>query len=479
MKVLAIVIGNNEYFEGSKLDNAVNDAEGMADIFTRLGYQVMLWTNTKQEVIPEILEQYEKRINDFDASIFFFAGHGFQVDGVNYLASVDCQVANPYAAHCKRSCIQLSELTEIFKKASNMVNIVIIDACRKGFDRGVAAGFFPVHAPKGALIAFSTSENENAKDYGYENHSVFTGSLLKFLGVERLSVEELFKKVRKTVYALTGGAQTTWEHTSLVGDFYFNTGQLVHSISVPYSDIVVKDKDFSEMDDKFGIVMDLKSCNWNRQNPAMDKLSSLRPEQIDKDQQFIIGRNILQAADYAHNATAFMDNLRQYLLPFSNESENHVLNGILFETYFNSNGDFRSENLKKHNLPKVLKLRNMAEFKKSFDFIKTTLEPYRQELFYVPGDNVAVIDVAVLATNEIMRNTAGEEFPHQAIDAITVQGKDICEEIAKYDVWSTNELNLKKVLTHHLAAPEELIQIHTSVELKRMTFRLTEKVTTW
>ena len=479
MKVLAIVIGNNEYFEGSKLDNAVNDAQGMADIFTRLGYEVMFWKDTKQEIIPEILEQYEKRINAFDASIFYFAGHGFQVDGVNYLASVDCQVANPYAAHCVRSCIQLSELTGIFKKASNMVNIVIIDACRKGFDRGGAAGFSPVHAPKGALIAFSTSENEGAKDYGYDNHSVYTGSLLKFIGVERVSVEELFKKVRKTVYALTGGTQTTWEHTSLVGDFYFNTGQLLHSVAVPYSEVVVKDKDFSETDDIFGIVMALKSCNWDRQNPAMDRLSRIRPDQIDKDQQFIIGRNILQAADYAFNATGFMDNLRQNLLPYSIEGENHILNGILFEIYFNSNGDFRSENLKKHNLSKVLKLRNMPEFKKSFDFIQTTLEPSRHQLFYVPGDNVAVIEVAVLATNEIKRNAAGEEFPHQAIDAITVQGRDITEEISKYDVWNTNELNLKKVLTHYLAAPEELIQIHSSVELKRMTFKIPDEASTW
>jgi hypothetical protein len=121
----------------------------------------------------------------------------------------------------------------------------------------------------------------------------------------------------------------------------------------------------------------------------------------------------------------------------------------------------------------------MPEFKKSFDFIQATLEPYRDQLFYVPGDNIAVIDVAVLATNEIKRNAAGEEFHHQAIDAITVQGKDITEEISKYDVWNTNELNLKKVLTHYLAAPEELIQIHTGVELKRMTFKIPEATSTW
>lgn len=95
-------------------------------------------------------------------------------------------------------------------------------------------------------------------------------------------------------------------------------------------------------------------------------------------------------------------------------------------------------------------------------------------MFYIPRDNVAVIDVAVLATNEIKRNTKGE-FPHQAIDAITVQGRDITEQISKYNIWNTNESNLKKVLTHHLAVPEELIQIHSSVELTRMTFKYQTK----
>lgn len=479
MKVLAIVIGNNEYFEGSKLTNAVNDAQGMADIFSRLGYDVMFWKDVNTIVIEEVLEKYAANIDQYNASIFYFAGHGFQVAGENYLASVDCQISNPNKYHCERTCIRLVEIMDIFKNAKNMVNIAIIDACRKGFERGASAEFSPIHAPKGALIAFSTSENKGAKDHGYEGHSIYTGSLLKFIGVERLSVEELFKRVRKTVYALTDGEQTTWEHTSLVGDFYFNTGQLVHSIVIPYSEIVVKDKDFTESDDKLGIVMNLKTLDWNVQNPAINKFESIHPSKIDKDQQFIIGRNILQAGDYAYNATGFLDNLRHNLLRYSHEGENHVLNGILYEIYFNSNGDFRGENLKKHNLPKVLKLRNIPEFKKSFEFINKVLEPYRDQLFYIPGDDVIAIDVAVLATNEIIRNKDGEEYSHQVVDTITVNGKDITLPISRYDVWGTNVLNLKQILKNYLAAPEDIIQIHSGVELKRMTFKVPETVSSW
>lgn len=478
MKVLAVVIGNNDYFEGSKLDNPINDAVGMAEIFERLGYEVLLKTNINTENIIQILEEYENRINDFDASIFYFAGHGFQVDGENYLASIDCQVATPTKAHCARTCIKLSEIMEIFKKATNQVNIIIIDACRKGFQRGSSSNFSPIHAPKGALIAFSTSENEGAKDYGFQNHSMYTGALLRFIGVERLSVEELFKKVRKTVYTLSGGTQTTWEHTSLVNDFYFNTGQLVHSVSVPYSDVVVKDKDFSAKDDKLGIVMDLKIPNWNIQNPAMERFLKIRPKNIDKDQQFIIGRNILQSGDYAFKATEFLNDLRNTLSPYNNDGENHILNGILFEIYFNSNGDFRSDNLKKHNIQKVLSLRDLPEFKKSFDFIRSVLEPYREQLLYIPGDK-GNIDVSVLATSEKKKKSSGEEYTNEVVDAITVYNKDITLPISRYDVWNTNELNLKKVISNYLAAPEELIQIHSGVELKRMTFKTADEVSSW
>ena len=241
MKTLAVVIGNNEYYEGAKLNNAVNDAHSIAETFERLGYDIIYKENCKIEDYVDVLKAFDERIKQYDASIFYYAGHGFQVDGENYLASVDCQIAAPNKYHCSKTCITLSEILTILKNNSDKVNIVIIDACRKSFDRGGYNSFTPIQAPKGTLIAFSTSPNEGAKDTGMDGHSIYTGTLLNYIGREWLSVEDLFKKVRKTVYNLTEGTQTTWEHTSLIGDFYFNTGQMVYSLNLPYDETVIKD----------------------------------------------------------------------------------------------------------------------------------------------------------------------------------------------------------------------------------------------
>jgi uncharacterized caspase-like protein len=219
MKTLAVILGNNNYYENAKLENAVNDSNEIASVFQRLGYDAIHKNDCSMNECVEILTEFERRISSYDATIFYFAGHGFQLDGENYLASIDCQVANPNKYHCSRTCITLTEVLTIFAKHPNKINIVIVDACRKSFERGAISAFSPIQAPKGTLIAFSTSPNEGAKDGGFDGHSIYTGALLKYIGREFLSVEELFKKVRKTVFTLTEGKQTTWEHTSLIGDF--------------------------------------------------------------------------------------------------------------------------------------------------------------------------------------------------------------------------------------------------------------------
>ena len=337
MKTLALVIGNNEYYAGAKLDNAVSDATAISQIFARLGFDIIYKTNCLAKDYAELLTEFESRIENYDASIFYFAGHGFEIDGENYLAAIDCQVATPNKYHCGQTCLQLRDILGILKKNSSKVNIVIIDACRKSFDRSGIVGFSPIQAPKGTLLAFSTSPNEGANDFGFEGHSIFTGAILRYIGRERLSVEELFKKVRKTVYNITEGKQTTWEHTSLIGDYYFNTGQLVYSITIPYDEKVVKDANYNNNIDDFGqLILKLKSCNWDIQNPAIEEVLKIPVTQLEKNQQFILGRNLLQASGAAYNAERFMKDIHANVAKYNLNNENHVLNGVLFEIYFNS-----------------------------------------------------------------------------------------------------------------------------------------------
>lgn len=474
MKTLTLVIGNNEYFEGSKLTNAVSDATGMAQIFERLGYDNIFKTNVSANEYAQLLEEFEKCISEYDASIFYFAGHGFEVDGENYLAAIDCQITSGNKYHYGQTCIRLSEILTILKNNSHKVNIVIIDACRKSFERSGAVGFSPIQAPKGTLLAFSTSPNEGASDYGFEGHSVFTGAILRFIGRERISVEELFKKVRKTVFSLTEGKQTTWEHTSLIGDFYFNTGQLVYSVSIPYDENVVKDANYNNNTDEFGkLILKIKSYNWDVQNPAIDEILKISANALDKNQQFILGRNLLQASGAAFRAETFMSVIQNNISKYTIDKDNHVLNGILFEIYFNSHADFRKDKTKKHYFNEIISLRKTPEFKNSFSFIRQLLESLQYPLIYIPKEEDEYIDIEVIAVDEKIINYIGEEVTYQVISKITYNGFDLTKEISKTHLYGLNELGMIEAISNYFSAPKELVKIHCAITLIKIAFTKT------
>lgn len=156
----------------------------------------------------------------------------------------------------------------------------------------------PIYAPKGTIIAFSTSPGETASDAGMGGHSVYTGTLLSYIDEENITIEECFKRVRTTVYAMTKGKQLSWEHTSLIGDFYFNEGKVNYSDEVPYRDDVVCDGKWTSSGTKAEAEIEkLKESNWYKQNPALQKLDRMSIHDMDKNVQFLFGRNLLQVAD--------------------------------------------------------------------------------------------------------------------------------------------------------------------------------------
>lgn len=474
MKTLAYVIGNDEYKGSTKLENAVNDAKAIGESFENLGYEVKLELNMGFTDISRVLGEYQELVNDYDASIFYFAGHGFEFKGRNYLASVDCPMEFLNEYECNRQCITLEEIMDIIKNSNTHVNIVIIDACRKALGRsGVSHSFTPVSAPEGTIIAFSTSPGEAAKDGGMDGHSIYTGTLLKYIGREFLSVEDLFKKVRKSIYNLTKGTQTSWEHTSLIGDFYFNTGQLVHSVDIPYDENVVKDKNYQfkglEIDN---IIMDLASSNWNKQNPAMVAFNRKYPSDFNKNELFLIGRNIYQSSDYANNATSFIESLSKNLDAYFDGDENHLLNGMLFEIYFNNNGEFRHHNIKKNSLDEVFLLRHNEKYKASFKFIANVLERYKSELFFIPFDgNESIVDVDIFVEEKFREAMFGKEkIKSEVIQSIKIGDKDIVKDFSRFCTIGLNIDGLKKSLSEYLVVPLELININSNLEIKRLDF---------
>ena len=215
----ALCIGNNNYQNIAPLKCAVNDAKQMGNAFRRLGYDVTEAFDLGRYELGTTIYSLESTIEHYDACVFYYAGHGFEIGGQNLLIPVDF-VFNEYCSDNELiyNAFPLDGLLEIFNKYPDKAKIIILDACRStGKTRGSGNGFNPVVSPKGSLIAFSTSPGSVARENDSGN-GIYTETLLKYINTD-LRVEDLFGKVRKELDKKTNGRQIPWEHTSLLGFF--------------------------------------------------------------------------------------------------------------------------------------------------------------------------------------------------------------------------------------------------------------------
>ena len=219
---IALVIGNGAY-KSSSLRNPVNDATDIANTLRKLGFSVILKINANQRTMEESIRDFGKKLRLGGVGLFYFAGHGLQVKGRNYLIPIAAEIYEE--TDIKYEAVDAGRALDVMDNAGNMLNIVILDACRdnpfaRSF-RSSTSGLARMDAPKGTLIAYSTSPGKVALD-GSRRNSPYTEALLKNIQVPALTVEQVFKKTRKDIDIFTGGKQTPWESTSLIGDFYFN-----------------------------------------------------------------------------------------------------------------------------------------------------------------------------------------------------------------------------------------------------------------
>jgi len=425
MKSLALIIGNAQY-PGRTLSNSANDAHDLNEILKRLGFTTKKIVDAGIKDQEIAIEKFGIDLNNYEIGLFYFAGHGLQIDGENFLTAIDTQF--PTESGAKYSSTPLNKVLTMMDKAKNETNIIILDACRenpyeRSWSRGVAdRGLAPIHAPKGTIIAFATSPGERALD-GIGRNGLFTSALLTHITDEKIPIEEMFKRVRNSLYAFSNGRQTSWEHTSLSGTYYFNYGQLVHMVDTPYREEAICDEKYvveNTLIDE--IISALKSHNWHKQNPAFEEIYDLTVDNNDRSKMFLLGRNILQTADgTARRAEQFIDDLAVNARKFTVNGENDLVNGILFEIYFNSKGKFRGiEKLKNNCLEKILDVINIDEYKNSIKFIEKQLEPYLDELFFIPSPSPRVIHLD-LALNEKKGKTVSE----YEVKSITYEGKTV------------------------------------------------------
>ncbi len=219
----ALLIGNGAY-ESAPLRNPPHDAQAMGRVLREQGFDVTERQNLDQKEMKKEIQAFGQKLLKGGVGLFYYAGHGMQVNGRNYLIPVGAQIE--HEKQVEYEAVDVGAVLAEMDNARNRLNIVILDACRdnpfaRSFRSG-AQGLASMNAPTGTLIAYATAPGSVANDGPGEN-GTYTGELIKAMEVEGLRVEDVFKQVRSAVREMTQGRQVPWESSSLEGDFYFRT----------------------------------------------------------------------------------------------------------------------------------------------------------------------------------------------------------------------------------------------------------------
>lgn len=421
-KLAALVIGNATYVHAGVLRNPVNDAMDITDRLMACGFEVICLTDASHQQMDQALSNFRDALRDQDVGLSFFAGHGVQIQGINYLAASDTRIDTEIQA--KHSALSLDVVIETMEHAGTPTNIIILDACRNNpwerrWRRPGPQGLAPVYAPKGTLIAYSTSPGQVADD-GAGRNGAYTAALLQHIDVPEVPIETMFKRVRNTLAATTGGRQISWEHTSLSGDFFFRLS--IASEVKEYGPTALSDKLFVPDPNKLShrIIKGLRVLTWGKQNAALGDFDADKLNKASADALFVLGHNIYQAAcGNARAAVGFINAFVERTAVLDAEPRKALLDGMLFEIFFGSDGQLR-EYPKTSCFNEVFDLQAYEELWSSFDFIANCLAPAAVRFYAIPGSGHPVAaDVTVDPDDPEAQNP---------ITAVYVDGRNVLRE---------------------------------------------------
>jgi uncharacterized caspase-like protein len=223
---VALVIGNSHYgADIGALPNPVNDAGLMANALQQTGFTVIKVTDADQKKMKRAIKDFGDKLaaaGPTATGLFFYAGHGVQVDGTNYLVPIAADIEK--AADVDIESVSADTILQQMEFAGSRVNIVVLDACRNNpLQRGlrsITRGLAPIEAAQGTFIAYSTAPGQVAAD-GTGSNSPYTKALAKTIVQPGVGIEEAFRDVRGEVMAATGGKQIPWDSSSLTAPFIF------------------------------------------------------------------------------------------------------------------------------------------------------------------------------------------------------------------------------------------------------------------
>jgi len=225
---VALVIGNGAYQNASRLANPVNDATDVATALRELGFELVggqAHVNLNADQMKRLVVDFGDMLSSGGVGLFYYAGHGVQSQGHNYLIPVEANLLKEKTLEF--DAVDVNRVLAQMDAAGNGFNIVILDACRNNpFSRSwrdSSQGLAQVNAPEGTLIAYATSPGRVASD-GDGRNGTYTAELLRQMRKPGVTIEETFKWVRAAVKAATKDQQTPWESSSLVGAFCFAGG---------------------------------------------------------------------------------------------------------------------------------------------------------------------------------------------------------------------------------------------------------------
>lgn len=218
---VALVIGNSDY-PTERLDNPQNDATDMAAALRDAGFKVIERTNANTREMRQAVREFGSELRRADVGLFYFAGHGVQITGTNYLVPVAADIRNE--ADIEDLSLDVNYVLRTMEDSQAKVRIVILDACRNNpysrSSRSSLRGLAPITAASGSFVAFATAPGSVAAD-GQGRNGLYTKHLLESLRQPDTEILHVFQRARAGVVRETGGRQTPWEATSLLGEFRF------------------------------------------------------------------------------------------------------------------------------------------------------------------------------------------------------------------------------------------------------------------
>ncbi len=231
-KRIALVIGNATYANAAPLTNPANDAQDMAAALKRAGFEVILGLDTDKRTFDGKIREFARALEAADAAVLFYAGHGLQVGGRNYLVPVDAKLVSERDLDFDAISLDFV-MRQMELGRETKANVVFLDACRDNplarnlartmgtRSAAVGQGLAQVQTGVGTFISYSTQPGNVALD-GQGRNSPFTSALVKHLDSPGRTLTSLMIDVRRDVLAITGGKQVPWDHSALTGEFYFH-----------------------------------------------------------------------------------------------------------------------------------------------------------------------------------------------------------------------------------------------------------------